>query len=122
MAVNDYYPIKTVGGVIVPCPSTYQYELSDVSDADSGRTEDGLMHKMRIAQKVHIQLSWSYVSFADAKTILEAFNPEYIDVNYLDPMTNTYQTKTFYVGDRSAPLYNTRKQLWTGISFNIIER
>ena len=122
MAVNDYYPIKTVGGTIVPCPSSYQYELSDVSDPDSGRTEDGLMHKMRIAQKVHINLSWQYVTNADAKTILTAFNPEYVDVNYLDPLTNSYQTKTFYVGDRSAPIYNTRLGLWTSVSFNIIER
>ena len=122
MAVNDYYPIKTVDGAIVPCPSTYQYELSDVSDADAGRTEDGLMHKMRIAQKVHIQLSWTYVTNADAKTILSAFNPEYIQVEYLDPLVNSYQTKTFYVGDRSAPVYNTRLGLWSSISFNIIER
>ena len=77
---------------------------------------------MRIAQKVHINLSWQYVTNADAKTILTAFNPEYVDVNYLDPLTNSYQTKTFYVGDRSAPIYNTRLGLWTSVSFNIIER
>ena len=122
MAANDYNPLKSVGGVSVPCPSTYQYELSDVSDADAGRTEDGLMHKMRIAQKVHIQLSWTYITNAEASTILNAFDPEYISVQYLDPKANSYQTKTFYVGDRSAPVYNTRLGLWASISFNIIER
>ena len=43
-------PIYSVGGVTVPVPSKYDWQLSDVSSKDAGRTEDGLMHKMRIDQ------------------------------------------------------------------------
>ena len=123
MPDNTYNPIKSVGSVTnIPCPSTYEWKLSDVSSADAGRTEDGKMHKERIAQKIHIELSWQNITTSDASIILNAFNPEYINVNYLDPKANAYQTKTFYVGDRSAPSYNTRLGIWSNVSFNIIEQ
>ena len=122
MPNQQYNPIQSVGGVTVPCPSSYQYKLSDVSAADAGRTEDAKMHKMRIAQKVHLELEWQNITTADASTILNAFNPEYIQVNYLDPKANGYVTKTFYVGDRSVPAYNTALGLWTNVAFNIIEQ
>ena len=122
MADNTYNPIKKVDGVAIPCPSAFEYKLSDVSSADAGRTEDGKMHKMRIAQKVHLELSWNYITTDDVSLILNLFDPEYISVQYLDPKANAYVTKTFYVGDRSAPAYNTRMGLWTNVSFNIIEQ
>ena len=120
---DQYNPIKQVGSTTnIPTPSKYEYKLSDVSAADAGRTEDAKMHKMRIAQKVHLELEWQYMTTAQAATILTAFNPEYISVQYLDPKAGGYATKTFYVGDRSAPAYNTRLGLWENISFNIIEQ
>ena len=119
----DYNPIGSVNGATnIPCPSSYEYKLSDVSDSDAGRTEDGLMHKMRIAQKVHLELAWQNITTSAASTILTAFNPEYIQVNYLDPKAGSYLTKTFYVGDRSVPSYNVRLGLWSNVSFNIIEQ
>ena len=128
MAVS-YNPIEWVKeannaqaqAVTVPCPSSYEYKLSDVSAADAGRTEDAHMHKMMIAQKVHLELAWQNIKTADATTILNAFNHEYINVKYLDPMAGGYATKTFYVGDRSVPSYNTRLGIWSNVSFNIIE-
>lgn len=119
---NEYNPLKSVGGVTVPCPSSYEYKLSDVSASDAGRTEDSLMHKLRIAQKVHLELSWNGMTTAQVSTILNAFDAEYISVTYLDPKANGYQTKTFYTGDRSAPAYNTRLGLWNNVAFNIIEQ
>ncbi len=122
MPNQTYNPLKSVGGVTVPVPSSYEYQLSDVSSSDAGRTEDGLMHKMRIAQKVHLNLAWQNVKTADVSTILNAFNPEYISIQYLDAKAGAYLTKTFYVGDRSVPAYNTSLGLWSNISFNVIER
>jgi hypothetical protein len=120
---DQYNPIYSVGtSTNIPTPSKFEYKLSDVSAADAGRTEDGKMHKMRIAQKVHLELEWQYVTTAQASTILTAFNPEYISVKYLDPKAADFVTKTFYVGDRSAPAYNTKLGLWENVSFNIIEQ
>ena len=114
-------PIQSVSGITVPVPSKYDWQLSDVSSKDAGRTENGLMHKMRIDQKVHINLEWQNVSDTDAQTILDAFDPEYISVNYYDYKAKAFQLRTFYVGDRSVSSYSRSKGIGT-ISFNIIEQ
>lgn len=119
----EFNPIQSVDGVeLLHCPSKYQYNLQDVSAADSGRTEDTIMDKMRIGQKVKLELCWNFISIQKCSEILQMFNPEYITVTYLDAMTGGYETKEFYVGDRKAPAYNTRMGLWENVAFNIIER
>ena len=118
-AVN---PIKFVDGYAVKCPSSYTYRLQDVSAPGAGRTEDMEMQKMRLGQKVKIDLSWSACTTAEVSAILQAFNPEYVSVEYLDPYANAWTTKTFYVGDRASPLYNATSGLWENVTFNIIER
>lgn len=123
MAVLDSYnPIRSVDGKAVICPSSYQWKLEDVSASDAGRTEDTMMHKNRIGQVVGLELVWNNVSIEDAAELLQAFNPEYIDVTYLDAMEGKYITSEFYVGNRSAPLYNSRIGKWSKISFNLIKR
>lgn len=116
-----YNPIENVGGAYVHSPSTYQVSYQDVSDADAGRTEDGLMHKNMIGTKVKIQLEWKYLKDAEIAAILQAFSPEYFQVKYKDPMTASFQTKTFYCGDKATPAYNSKLGIWS-VSFNIIER
>ena len=116
-----YNPIENVGGAYVHSPATYQVSYQDVSDADAGRTEDGLMHKNMIATKVKIQLGWNYLKDAEIAAILQAFSPEYFQVKYKDPMTASFQTKTFYCGDKATPSYNSKLGIWS-VSFNIIER
>ena len=121
MPNQTFNPIQSVGGVAIPCPSKYDWKLSDVSAADAGRTEDAKMHKLRIAQKVHIELEWQNVGDAVAQTVLTAFQAEYINVNYYDYKSMAYLTKRFYVGDRTVSSYNRVKHIST-ISFNIIEQ
>jgi hypothetical protein len=115
-------PIQSVDGVSVLCPASYTYKLSDISAADAGRTEDLNMDKMREGQAVHLELSWKALTWAEASSVLRAFNPEYITVTYMDALSGTWRTSQFYVGDRSAPMYNAQVGLWSNISFNIIER
>lgn len=115
-------PISEVGTGTVPCPTAYVWSLEDVSAEESGRTEDTTMQKMRIAQVVSIDLEWKDVTIADAATILTAFNPEYLNVTYLDAMAGELVTKEFYVGNRNSPLFNTSLGKWEKISFKIIQR
>lgn len=113
-----------VDGATMPCPSTFSWGLQDVSASESGRTDDTLMHKNRVGQKRKIGLAWAGKDWDATSKILKAFNPEYVDVTYPDMMSGAYETRTFYVGDRSAPV----KWWWIGnqrtesISFDIIER
>ncbi|MGN0558379.1 MAG: DUF6711 family protein [Acutalibacteraceae bacterium] len=120
--LQQYNPIRSVNGKAVPCPSSYLWKLEDVSAADAGRTEDTVMHKNRVGQLVGLELGWKNIKTAEVSEILKAFNPEYITVCYLDAMQGKYVTSVFYVGNRSAPMYNSRKGVWSNLSFNIIER
>lgn len=121
MAQSDN-PLRTVNGVTVPAPSKYDWKESDVSSADAGRTEDGLMHKEMITKKVHIELEWQNVNDTTARTVLQAFSAsEYFSVTYWDYRAMSFLTKTFYVGDRSVTAYNRVLKIGT-ISFNIIEQ
>lgn len=122
MASTEYNPIKSVDGTSVKCPSGFKWSLSDISASDAGRTEDTVMDKKRVGQCVKLELEWQNITTSEASTILKLFNPEYIDICYLDAMQGKYVTSEFYVGDRSAPMYNTRLGVWSNVSFNVIER
>ena len=116
------FPFK-VNNVDCPTPSEFGWSLQDVSSADSGRTQDGLMHKNMVTRKEKIQLSWNAPKPDKAAQILQMFLPEYFDVTYRSPLTNTVVTKTFYRGDANADTYWwANNGLFEKISFNIIER
>ena len=109
-------------------PASMEWELEDVSDPDAGRTADGLMHKKTIRQVVALSLSWNGLRTAQARAILSLFSVgstggnEYFTVEYLDPLSGGYSTKTFYVGNRTAPMYSAELDIWSNISFKIIQR
>lgn len=113
-----------VNGKKVKTPSKYEPVLRDISASDSGRTQDAVMHKNRVGQKWTISLGWNNPSPEETSAILTAFDPEYFDVTFINPKTNTKETRTFYAGDRSSPM----KQWFVGgeryaqVSFDIIER
>ena len=114
----------TVDGVAMPCPSTFTWGLQDVSAGESGRTDDTIMQKNRLGQKVKIGLAWNGKDWQTTSKIMKAFNPEYIHVRYPDMLSGQYETREFYVGDRSAPvkLWTVGKKIIEQISFDIIER
>lgn len=123
-SVAPYDIISSSAGasVYVPSPSSYQYNLNDVSSPDAGRTMDTLMHKLRLSQKVSLNLAWQNVTTTELSEILQAFNPEYLAITYLDGLQGAYVRKVFYVGDRSTPLYNNTIGVWSNVQFNVIER
>ena len=114
----------SVDGVAMPCPSSWTWGLQDVSAGESGRTDDALMHKNRVAQKRKIQVAYAGVTPEVARTVLTAINPEYITVRYFDPLTGGMENKEMYVGDRTAPVkwWWSGKKIFESLSFDLIER
>lgn len=117
-----FNPIQSVDGRKIPAPTSYQYEWEDISKSDAGRTQDLEMHKKRIGRVVAISLSWENVSIADCAAILQSFDPEYITVTYLDAKSGKFETRGFYTGTVSAPLFNTKIGKWESLSFKITTR
>lgn len=115
-------PIRKINGVSFPyIPSSYQWLKEDISASDAGRTEDTVMHPKKLRPVVALELGWQNVSTQVASGVLNAFDHETFTVEYLDPQAGAYRTKTFYVGNRSAPMYSGILDIWSNISFKIIE-
>lgn len=117
-------PIQSVGGVTdIPCPSTYLWELEDTSGKGAGRTEEHIrMNKMRLGQLSAFTLAWQGLTTEQAHLVLTMFNPEYIMVSCLDPLYGGYVLREYYVGNRSAGLFDAQRGLWNDISFRIVQR
>lgn len=113
-----------VDGIEIKTPSGFTWGLQDITDSASGRTQDTIMHKNRIAQKRKLSLSWAAPTPAEVSAILQAFNPEYVKITYPDAMSGKNETRTFYVGDRSSPvkMWTIGNKRYESISFDVIER
>ena len=114
--------IRRINGVEFPYePSSYQWIKEDISASDAGRTEDTVMHKKMLRSVVALELGWQNVRTNVASGVLNAFDREYLTVEYLDPQEGGYVSKTFYVGNRTVPMYSAILDVWSNISFKIIE-
>ena len=105
-------------------PSEMTIGIQDVSAPDAGRDLNGYMWKMTVTQKVTIQLSWWQPSPQVVSRVLNSVRNEYFPVQYTDPISNSLVTKTFYVGDRTAPyqVWGSGTKRFSKLSFKLIER
>lgn len=110
-----------INGVAIPDPSDFRVGVMDISKAE--RNANGRMVIDIITTKVKLEMSWKYLTAEELSSILTSISPSTFNVNYLDPRTNTRQTRLFYVGDRQAGLYRfiDGKPTWVDIGFNFIE-
>lgn len=103
----------------------FEWKLSDIDAPDSGRTLDALMHRGRVASKVRLDITCRPMTAAEAKIVLNLIYPEWVTVNYFDPMLGRQVTKTMYSNNRPASqliLYESGLEMWGGIKFPLIER
>lgn len=112
-------------GALTVVPSEMSWSLMSVNAANSGRTSDGTMITNRVTQKRKLELAFNGVTWAKASQILNAVNSENFQVYYPDMLTGTYTYKTFYVGDREAPVWcwfdPAEKKILASLKFNLIE-
>jgi len=112
--------VLTIGGVVLPPPMTYSVEYNDLDSPDTGRTEDGMLHRVRVRHDVaKIKVGWEQLTTEKADLILNAIAPDSFTVVYY---FGTAKTATMYAGNRSCELrrINYNKASWN-ISFDLIE-
>jgi hypothetical protein len=110
-----------INSVTIPTPSNYQVGIQDISKAE--RNANGKMIKERIATKIKLELSWSYLSATEVSSLLQKVSGESFAVEYPNPQTGTLETGTFYSGDRtsSAIDYQGGVMRWKDLKMNFIE-
>lgn len=113
------------GGTLsnVPDPAEFNWSWQRISDEEAGRDQSGKMYVGEVATKVTIEIAWSQLTPADTASVLTAFNHEYLDFKYTDPMTNAVVTKQFYHGDMGAPVqqWMVNNKRYQKVSFKLIE-
>lgn len=113
-----------INGVGIATPSNFKVDINDI-DGETNRNAKGDLVRDRIATKRKLELEWPPLSMSEMSVILKSVKDIYFTVEYPDPMEGMLITKTFYVGDRSAPMYwkgPTGQYLWKGLTMNFIEK
>lgn len=122
MAISNK-PFK-IDGVAIPTPSTYSFDVEDLSSEKTGRTLDGIMHKDVVSVKDSYTCTWKRLSWEDAAVLLNAVNGKTkFDFTHADPrVPNKFITHKFYIGKRSAVAANLKnsKNTWHDITFTFI--
>ena len=114
-------------GVALPVdPSEVSFGYMDISDAEAGRdTVTGKMFKGKKGTCRQFEFVWAKnMNPANVAAILTAIKPEYINLTFTDPETNTQMTKEFYAGDRSGAYrsWTINQKRFTQISVTLTER
>lgn len=112
--------VLTINGVALPPPMSYSVEYNDLDSDETGRSEDGRLHRKRVRSSVvKIKVAWEQLTQAQADFILMAIEPSSFTVNYY---FGTQKTATMYAGDKSCQCLriNGNQAKWT-IGFDLIE-
>ena len=111
------YSLKISGTVVNPAPQTMQVTIQDI---DAKATHDA----QGVATKRKITLAFGALTVPECAKILGAVKSEFFRVDYLDPQDGNMRSGTFYVGDRTTPVYSfiDSVPVWKGLSFVLIEQ
>lgn len=95
----------TINNRNVPQPAEVVCQRYDLDSEESFRSLSGEMQRDRVAVKVKLECRWNALTADQIKVLLDAMQDVFFDITYYDPLEGN-TTKTFYVGDRSAPIYS----------------
>ena len=113
--------ILKINGVAIADPQTLTWDIYDLDSEDgAGRNQMGEMMRDRVAVKRKVNCTWGPLKPEEISKLLKAMKDSFFTLEYPDAEEGGYKSGTFYVGDRSAPMYH--KDLWEGLSANFIER
>lgn len=91
----------TAGGVAIPDPSEWNYQVGDL-DTSGARDATGLLHRAYVATKINYEFKWNALEWEMLQTIVGAVNTPKFTLTAPDPRTfNSTYTGDYYVGDRT---------------------
>lgn len=120
---TDLTPYIKLGGL--------KWSRNDVEHSSAGRdTQDGLMHRARVGLKVRLDCQCRPITSDEAKIVLKAIEPVWLDVVYLDPQEGAVRGGVddpvqMYSNNIPATFLFMRTDgtsYWEGIEFPLIER
>ena len=112
-----------LNGVYTVQPVSIQVLLSDL-DNESSRNAAGEMFRDRITTKRKLNCEWGIMSTQEISQILNIIANVFFSVTYMDPWDGVEVTRTFYAGDRTAPVCMIQhgETISKGLTVNFIEK
>ena len=112
----DFMPFIAKQGV--------KWQRNDIDAPNSGRTMDGMMQRGRVATKIRLDITCRPLKAEEAMTVLHTILPEYVTVDYYDPMSGYRNNVTMYSNNNPASFLIEKPEddWWSGIIFPLIER
>lgn len=90
-------------------------------DYDSGRAASGKMQRKMLGTVYTYSITMPPCDTKTIKEGLRALTGSSQKCEFFDPITGDMRTSTYYVGDRTAPIYNFKNDIWNAWSFDMIE-
>ena len=113
---TNIVPYIAYGGV--------KWQRNDIDGPDAGRTMDGVMHRERVGTKIRLDITCKPLLSNELMTVLNLIYPEYVSVEYDDPMYGRV-TKQMYSNNNPASYLIKKpngREYWSGITFPLVER
>lgn len=112
----DFMPFIAKQGV--------KWQRNDIDAPNSGRTMDGMMQRGRVATKIRLDITCRPLTAEEARLVLNTILPEYVPVDYYDPMSGERYDVTMYSNNNPASFLIEKPEddWWSGITFPLIER
>lgn len=101
-----------------------KWSRQDIDGPDAGRNIAGEMQRLRVATKIRLDVTCRPLTDSEASIVLKAILPEYVTVQYTDPMEGGTVTKTMYANNNPASFLIKKGNvgLWDGITFPLVEQ
>ncbi len=111
-----------INGTEITTPKSIEFDLNDI-DGETNRNAAGEMIRDRIAVKRKLVCEWPPLTQNEISALLSAVADVFFTLEYPDAIIGV-TTKTFYVGDRTAPMYTYINGVakWQGLKMNFIEK
>lgn len=113
-----------IDGVVMPEPAlnglTIKHEK--IWSSNTKRASDGTMVGDIIARKMTLSIKWPILSAEEVAKIDKAIYPPFFSVYFKNPHTNNYETKKFYAGTPTYPVYSYALNKYTGVAVDLIEQ
>lgn len=121
-------PYIKIGGVDITkyiAQGGLKWSRNDIDSANAGRTLSGHMNRGRVTQKMKLEIKCKPLLTSETQVLLKLINPEYVTVDYIDPMFGERTGVQFYSNNVPASLLFIDPDgvgHWKDISFPLVER
>lgn len=117
-----------IGGVdITPyiAFSGIKWSRNDVDGPNAGRTMTAEMVRDRIATKYRWDITCRPLKAEEQATLLQLIQPEYVWVEYTDPLTNSTNSDYYYSNNFPSTYFMRREngeEVWMGLAFPLVQK